>query len=669
MDAPTFMARRPSAIKIDRLPSFGLQSPLLPTSFDASISAPRSPLLETPPTTPPCGSYFNPLAAPQGFAGVYSRGYAGGAALSRRNSSLSVASSLGSDDGKEEEEDWSEADKERLKKVRIFIPLFPTQTRRVYDGWADATRFFRTPKQTIDQYLAASTTVGSPFAGAPPSNLTHVIARAVVNNNGPQRRTRSTSRVAPTAPGDASTSESERDEAARGQWRHGMKSTRAKIIALVRERETNVEDTPRAGDSDATPRRRGAAQKMVRQGSMDFLPATSRNVGIVARLGSKLHRAEAGPPPSHSGSHPYANASRGRLNRANSLSSIAGSPTQPPTSSSHSSNPSSSATSPTTARKLVHPSSSRMLRVASDHSAGHLSRTTPDYFSFHGKKLMPMTTVETLHPMMALDDREPTHTSTSSASQPGLLGLAFSETPSSLQSHQKFGHKKSNSGGLASAFHSPALKYPSPVSLRKKKSTSPLPTSSNKSAPRFGFDITSSPSSSSASSSSSSSDLDMELEPSLTPSTSFDSPSQLGEAIDSFPMLLPHSLPFATLTTPSGRTVSAINSPNKIMSPQKVARANFFLAGLRGEEEEEDGMNLCETMAMEQAEAWTPEGFFSREEEPAREEEEEEEAEMMGYESSSDSPMGSNWNLNKLSLVGKEEGAGGEGDAYGGRLE
>jgi hypothetical protein len=62
------------------------------------------------------------------------------------------------------------------------------------------------------------------------------------------------------------------------------------------------------------------------------------------RLGSKLHRAEQNGPPV---SHPYAYPVRGRLNRAASLSSIAGSPSQPT------------------------PSSSRMYRAGSDVTSGH----------------------------------------------------------------------------------------------------------------------------------------------------------------------------------------------------------------------------------------------------------------------------------------------------------
>lgn len=167
-------------------------------------------------------------------------------------------------------------------------------------------------RRTVDTYVAQASTLESPFCGAPPSNLTHVIARAILSSTPPQTPLEGT----PTPTGGG-----------KRKWRHGLKATRAKILALVKERQSLVsysDDTPRA-DPDATPRKRRVT--LVRQGSMDFLPETGRNVAIVARLGSKLHRSDSlssNPPSSFTHHHPYP------LHRTHSLSSIAGSPTQPP---------------------------------------------------------------------------------------------------------------------------------------------------------------------------------------------------------------------------------------------------------------------------------------------------------------------------------------------------
>lgn len=64
------------------------------------------------------------------------------------------------------------------------------------------------------------------------------------------------------------------------KFRHGLKSTRQKIIAMARERQSaEVEATPRQVDPDATPKRR---KPMVRQDSMDFLP-DMRNASSISR--------------------------------------------------------------------------------------------------------------------------------------------------------------------------------------------------------------------------------------------------------------------------------------------------------------------------------------------------------------------------------------------------
>ena len=130
-----------------------------------------------------------------------------------------------------------------------------------------------------------------------------------------------------------------------------------------------VDATPKARDQDKTPRHDHPGSKaLARQGSMDFLP-TTKNPSLVARyvllalvshtnarkrgayterhrLGSRLQLSgDAPPPPAPSAlmlaSRRQSSSSRGggggsggsssaRLARTNSLSSIAGSPSQPP---------------------------------------------------------------------------------------------------------------------------------------------------------------------------------------------------------------------------------------------------------------------------------------------------------------------------------------------------
>lgn len=185
-----------------------------------------------------------------------------------------------------------------------------------------------------------------------------------------------------------------------------------------------------------------------------------RNVGIVARyihssstrcsslanhscnrLGSKLHRAEeSGPPPSSSSSHPYAQTSRGgRLHRATSLSSIAGSPSRPC--------PSARTTS------------SRMARVASDHTSGpQRPRGGPLDFDFDSDSSTSSDLYS--HSFTTLS----TSASSTSSAASSLFGLSF-DTPI-----------KASASGLGSAFDLPLLggSYPSPVSTRKLKEKSLL---------------------------------------------------------------------------------------------------------------------------------------------------------------------------------------------------
>lgn len=184
---------------------------------------------------------------------------------------------------------------------------------------------------------------------------------------------------------------------------------------------------------------------MVRQGSMDFLPA-ARNNAIVARLGSKLHRAEMSGPPASS--HPYAHPTRGRLNRTNSLCSlpsIVGSPSQ--IIPSH--------TSSTISQLSTSTSSTRMARTNSDYSGNRDSTGFDSELS-----QLPKNWDQSLLP-------------SSSSSQNSLYQLSFDPTPQKLIVE-----------GLGSAFSTPLLgvgsKYPSPISNRRNEiSTKSLTPSSS----------------------------------------------------------------------------------------------------------------------------------------------------------------------------------------------
>ena len=198
---------------------------------------------------------------------------------------------------------------------------------------------------------------------------------------------------------------------------------------------------------------------------------------------------------------------------------------------------------------------SRMLRQASDHSAGH--RSSSDYFNFHPAHTTPSESSGSLHPMMALDLSNREGPSSRAAST--LLGYAFSEAAAKPKK------KVSKTSVLASAFHTPALSYPSPISLKKKK-TSPAESLMSKKQ-RLDFD------------SASEGDLDMKSSTSSpTPGAGFHFPS-------------------TTLTTPSGRNTVAV-------SP---ARANFYLGGV-GAQKSSSGISLTSSAS---SSSWAPSSYFS----------------------------------------------------------
>ena len=267
----------------------------------------------------------------------------------------------------------------------------------------------------------------SPFSGPPPSNLTHVIARAVVSANSASRvGRRKKLGTLDTAP---------------AVWRHGLKSTRLMILALVKERDGNT-DTPKQFDPEITPKRRSV--RIVRQGSMDFLPVT-RNVSTAARLGSRLQ----GPPPvTNQTAHPYS-----RMQRTASLSCIPGSPTQP--------------------KKNDHPSTStsiKMSRVSSD-GQGMLN---PMRFRAIDSESGAHERLETL-------SGSPSTGGYASGSSNNSLLSSWSgnvvPSSSSLSSAFTSTPPKARGAGLASAFHSPllgptapvGLHYPTPISVRKTR--------------------------------------------------------------------------------------------------------------------------------------------------------------------------------------------------------
>lgn len=143
---------------------------------------------ETPPTTPLCNGTFQLLGADLGAA------VPGRRSLLRRNSSMSsVSSSVGGDDDDEMDEEWTEEEKERLRTA------------------------FDEAVESVDH---------APFsqAGPPPSNLTHVVARNVIAN---AKSTRSAGPRAVTSGAE----DASRNDAVQS-WRHGLKSTRQKLLTL-----------------------------------------------------------------------------------------------------------------------------------------------------------------------------------------------------------------------------------------------------------------------------------------------------------------------------------------------------------------------------------------------------------------------------------------------------
>jgi len=138
----------------------------------------------------------------------------------------SVSSSVA--DEEEDDEEWTREEEERLRTVSgRFIASKKTRAKALHP-------------QTFDNYVDSVDHAPFSQAGPPPSNLTHVVARAVISSasNGSGRVTRSSKRAQPSAPAASvdsdsvmSDAESSRDNEVQ-KWRHGLKSTRVKILAL-----------------------------------------------------------------------------------------------------------------------------------------------------------------------------------------------------------------------------------------------------------------------------------------------------------------------------------------------------------------------------------------------------------------------------------------------------
>ncbi|KAM0786656.1 hypothetical protein ACM66B_002105 [Microbotryomycetes sp. NB124-2] len=370
---------------LDSMPAQSMPSPSLKTP---DMAQQRSPLLlganafSTPPCTPPLlQNGFGPLSINNGS----NAGFGPRRGLLRRNSSLSsVSSSVAGDDDVDDSQVWTEEEKRVLKEM-------------------------------FDEFVT-SNPARAPFneAGPPPSNLTHSVAKAVIRT-GSTRMTRSASKA--LAREDAMVQdEDDSTRAGGGKWRHGLKSTRLKLLQIVKEQQNEVEATPKQHD---TPKR----AQLARQGSMDFLPV-ARNIGKVAKLGSRLQRADLGPPPVMARTH--SSGPRPRVDRTMSLSTIVGSPSQP----------------------AKQPASTSMCRTSSES-------THYQALSFGDELVSRMSETGLLD---------------SSPSSPGPSLEASPDVPALEMIKRQPKTAKRDLSGLGSAFVSPALgTYPTPDSQERKK--------------------------------------------------------------------------------------------------------------------------------------------------------------------------------------------------------
>ncbi|GAA6010801.1 hypothetical protein JCM10207_005849 [Rhodosporidiobolus poonsookiae] len=464
-------------------------------------SAPSSPLSALPSPHTPQNAEFDSGYVSSGMSGLQTPPMVSGGlfppslfpgrrALLRRNSSLSsVSSSIYEDDG-EEDPDWTEQEEDQVRKV-------------------------------YDAFLAKTSTTEAPFPlnGPPPPNFTNMVARAVVrSNNAPGRVTRSTTRRkaaffsgSSDVDDSAPNSEVEMDEPA-GKWKHSLKNTRMKVLSLVKESQNEaLEATPRQSDVDATPKRR---KPLARSDSMDFIPDL-RNMSSIARLSNMLRQPSTDGSPfapsmsaslSASGtstppiapsafSHSASRGDRFRVQRTNSLHSIAGSPSQPKKASKR-----ASASDPD--KDLLAPpkpsTGKRMTRIGSESSVLPAPPLLARTLSHDPRQRQPSK------PPQLGAAHSPVKPSSSSSA---TLGAGLSTPPSSagkksssasffaaLSGAPSASPTKPNPGltidaalshtlkrpqdGLASAFHSPVVGvYPSPQSASPKKKKAKVSTS------------------------------------------------------------------------------------------------------------------------------------------------------------------------------------------------
>ncbi|GAA5849028.1 hypothetical protein JCM8547_006415 [Rhodosporidiobolus lusitaniae] len=512
------MERPTLSLSLGRRPSL-LQTATL-NAASGNSSAPNSPLTASSPITPLNSSseYFTngPLQTPPltsgGLFPPSAFGFPGRRGMLRRNSSLSsVSSSVAEEEDDEDEPEWTESEVEVVQR-------------------------------TYDSFLAKHARTEAPFAPtAPPPRFINMVARAVLRlqnaagrvNRAPTRSTRGSRR--PTFLMGSSASDAESDGGSTGsevemdepapRWKHGLRSTRWKILSLARERTSpELEATPRQSDPDATPKRR---KPLARSDSMDFLP-DMRNASSISRLSNMLRQPSsecvltaplmapslslsASTPPCAPSAFSYSTVrgNRARVQRTNSLRSIAGSPSQPMKRSVSSSSPKKNLEVPNSGSNNL----KRMTRIGSESSvlpAPSLSRT----LSFD-----PKSRSATRPPLGSSSCSDPLSgfsagaaflaTPPSSAKKPSSsdffanLSASHSTPPPAPSFSTTLGsgspRKSANlsltidaalsqqtlkrpQGGLASAFHSPVVgAYPSPSSVSpKKKKAKRAPSSPTK---------------------------------------------------------------------------------------------------------------------------------------------------------------------------------------------
>ena len=411
---------------------------------------------ETPPMTPACTTCAFDFGLQGGALGLgVGLGVGGGGfmrrELLRRNSAISATSSVEDDNDEDDQNSWTEEEKVLLQ-------------------------------QTFDSYLESAATTEAPIPkfGPPPPNLTHIVAKAVVAQPAPKPiRSPTRSRTSPVASSPSSLGP---EAAERPKWRHGMRSTRAQIVSLVKERQTvdaGLEATPRP--DDATPRACPSSVPLARANSMDFLPVSlpGGRVGAAARLGARLQEGTEAEATGLTLRRPMFAA----MARTNSLSSIAGSPSQPARPSQAKatneagpkpvSGPSAAAAAAFSAFHLApHPGSSSMARSGSDcgPSVDRLDRL-PALAGSHSSPEVPQWSF----PSGAgpSNSARRAHAFDASAKQPAGAGrgldAAFSTPPS--------GHKRTTSGSARKRLATgTGLGAPVAVDARGGSPTPPAPS-------------------------------------------------------------------------------------------------------------------------------------------------------------------------------------------------